>query len=150
MRIDVMITEDESNWYFNKFSPIHLLRTYRDNIWEFKFLILGLKGLSVLFGMQLQETLCAIINISDSFSYEKLLVLLHSSFRQCQYNIQFCLLDLQPSLDKLVYPAKHYVFIQIRQRVKNIFKSFSLGAFSGMNLYIFLLIFKEENIFFFS
>ena len=87
MRIDVMITEDESNWYFNKFSPINLLRTYRDNIWEFKFLILGSKGLSVLFGMQLQETLCAIINICDSFSYEKLLVLLHSSFRQCQYNI---------------------------------------------------------------
>ena len=34
MRIEYMIREDESNWYFNKFSRLLLLKTYRDNKWE--------------------------------------------------------------------------------------------------------------------
>ena len=34
MRIEYMIRKDESNWYFNKFSPLLLLKTYRDNKWE--------------------------------------------------------------------------------------------------------------------
>ena len=34
MRIEYMIREDESNWYFKKFSPLLLLKTYRDNKWE--------------------------------------------------------------------------------------------------------------------
>ena len=37
MRVKDMITLDESNWYFNKFSPLLLLKTYRDNKWEFEF-----------------------------------------------------------------------------------------------------------------
>ena len=37
MRIRDMITLDESNRYFNKFSPLLLLKTYRDNKWEFEF-----------------------------------------------------------------------------------------------------------------
>ena len=37
MRIKDMITQDESNWYFNKLSPLLLLKTYRDNKWEFEF-----------------------------------------------------------------------------------------------------------------
>ena len=36
MRIKDMITQDEFNWYFNKFPPIEL-KTYRDNKWEFEF-----------------------------------------------------------------------------------------------------------------
>ena len=44
MRIKDMITQDESNWYFNKFSPLLLLKTYRDNKWEFEFWSSGLKG----------------------------------------------------------------------------------------------------------
>ena len=31
MRIKDMITQDESNRYFNKFSPLLLLKTYRNN-----------------------------------------------------------------------------------------------------------------------
>ena len=34
MKIEYMIREDESNWYFNKFFPLVLLKTYRDNKWE--------------------------------------------------------------------------------------------------------------------
>ena len=37
MRIKDMITQDESNWYFNKLSPLLLLKTYRDNKWESEF-----------------------------------------------------------------------------------------------------------------
>ena len=37
LRIEVMIREDESNWYFNKFSPLLLLRMYRDSKWESQF-----------------------------------------------------------------------------------------------------------------
>ena len=37
MRIKVMIILDECNWYFNKFSPLLLLKMYRDNKWEFEF-----------------------------------------------------------------------------------------------------------------
>ena len=33
----VMITEDKSNWYFNKFSPLLLLKTQKVNKWEFGF-----------------------------------------------------------------------------------------------------------------
>ena len=46
MRIMDMITQDESNWYFNKFSPLHLLKTCRDNKKEFEFWCEGLKGWS--------------------------------------------------------------------------------------------------------
>ena len=35
MRIEYMIREDESNWYFNKFSPLLVL--YRDSKWESQF-----------------------------------------------------------------------------------------------------------------
>ena len=104
--------------------------------WEFKFLILGLKVLSVLFGMQLQETLCAIINISDSFSYELLLVLLRSSFRQCQYNIKFCLLNFTAIFGEACLSNEAYVFIQMRRRFKTFLRVFRLGAFSEKNLYI--------------
>ena len=38
-----MITLDESNWYFNKFSPLLLLKVYSDNKWEFEFWYSGLK-----------------------------------------------------------------------------------------------------------
>ena len=38
MRIKDMITQDENNWYFNKFSPLILLKMYRDNRREFEFL----------------------------------------------------------------------------------------------------------------
>ena len=31
MRIKDMITQNESSWYFNKFSPLLLLKTYRDH-----------------------------------------------------------------------------------------------------------------------
>ena len=31
MRIKDMIIQDESNWYFNKFIPLLLLKTYTDN-----------------------------------------------------------------------------------------------------------------------
>ena len=44
MRIKDMITEDESNWYFNKFSQLPLLKMYRDNKWEYEFSCQGLKG----------------------------------------------------------------------------------------------------------
>ena len=37
MRIEDMITQDKSNWYFNNFSPLLLLKMYRDNKWEFEF-----------------------------------------------------------------------------------------------------------------
>ena len=37
MKIKDMITLDESNWYFNKFSSLLLLKTYEDNKWEFEF-----------------------------------------------------------------------------------------------------------------
>ena len=37
MRIEYMIREDESNWYFNKFSPLLLLKKYRDSKWESQF-----------------------------------------------------------------------------------------------------------------
>ena len=37
MRIEYMIREDESNWYFNKFSPVLLLKEYRDSKWESQF-----------------------------------------------------------------------------------------------------------------
>ena len=38
MRIEVKIREDDSNWYFNKFSPLLLLKKYRDSKWEYQFL----------------------------------------------------------------------------------------------------------------
>ena len=44
MGIEDMITQDESNWYFNEFSPLLLLKTYKDNEWEFEFWYQGLKG----------------------------------------------------------------------------------------------------------
>ena len=44
MRIEYMIREDESNWYFNKFSPVLLLNKYRDSKWESQFWSYGLKG----------------------------------------------------------------------------------------------------------
>ena len=44
MRIKDMITKDEPNWYFNEFFPLLLLKTYRDNKWEFEFWCYGLKG----------------------------------------------------------------------------------------------------------
>ena len=44
MRIEYMIREDESNWYFNKFSPLLLLNKYRDSKWESQFWSYGLKG----------------------------------------------------------------------------------------------------------
>ena len=31
MRIDCMIKEDERNWYFKKFSPLLLLKKYRES-----------------------------------------------------------------------------------------------------------------------
>ena len=34
MRLEYMIREDVSNWYFNKFSPLRLLKKYRDCKWE--------------------------------------------------------------------------------------------------------------------
>ena len=37
MRIEGIIREDESNWYFNKFSPRLLLINYRDSKWESQF-----------------------------------------------------------------------------------------------------------------
>ena len=37
MRIEYMIRENESNWYFNKFSPLLLLKKYRDSKWESQF-----------------------------------------------------------------------------------------------------------------
>ena len=37
MRIEVMIREDVSNWYFNKFSPLLLLKKYRNSKWESQF-----------------------------------------------------------------------------------------------------------------
>ena len=42
--IEVMISKDESFWYFNKFSPLLLLKTYRERKWEFEFWYLGLKA----------------------------------------------------------------------------------------------------------
>ena len=45
MRIKDMITQDDCNWYFNKFSPLLLLETYMDSKWEFEFLTLGFQGL---------------------------------------------------------------------------------------------------------
>ena len=42
-RIKVMIREDESFWYFNKFSPLLLLKTYGERKWEFELWYLGLK-----------------------------------------------------------------------------------------------------------
>ena len=44
LRIEDMITQGESNWYFIKFSLLVLLKTYRDNKWEFEFWYYGLKG----------------------------------------------------------------------------------------------------------
>ena len=44
MRIKDMITQDESKWYFIKFSPLCLLKMYTDNKWEFEFWCYGLKG----------------------------------------------------------------------------------------------------------
>ena len=44
MRIEDMVRKDESNRYFNKLSTLLLLKTYRDNKWEFEFYILRLKG----------------------------------------------------------------------------------------------------------
>ena len=44
MGIEDMITQDESNWYFNEFSPLLLLKTYKDNKSEFEFWYQGLKG----------------------------------------------------------------------------------------------------------
>ena len=41
MRTEYMIREDESNWYFNKFSPLLLLKKYRDSKWESQFLYQG-------------------------------------------------------------------------------------------------------------
>ena len=38
MRIEVKIREDDSNWHFNKFSPLLLLKKYRDSKWESQFL----------------------------------------------------------------------------------------------------------------
>ena len=38
MRIEVKIKEDDSNWHFNKFSPLLLLKKYRDSKWESQFL----------------------------------------------------------------------------------------------------------------
>ena len=38
MRIEVKIREDDSNWHFNKFSPLLLLKKYRDSKWEYQFL----------------------------------------------------------------------------------------------------------------
>ena len=38
MRIEVKIKEDDSNWHFNKFSPLLLLKTLRDSKWESQFL----------------------------------------------------------------------------------------------------------------
>ena len=37
MRIEGIIREDESNWYYNKFSPLLLLKKYRDSKWESQF-----------------------------------------------------------------------------------------------------------------
>ena len=42
MRIEHVIREDESNWYFNKFSPLLVL--YKDSKWESQFWYQGLKG----------------------------------------------------------------------------------------------------------
>ena len=38
IRIEVKIKEDDSNWHFNKFSPLLLLKKYRDSKWEYQFL----------------------------------------------------------------------------------------------------------------
>ena len=46
MRINDMNSQDESYWYFNKLSPLLLLKTYRDSKWEW---IVGFKGLKTLF-----------------------------------------------------------------------------------------------------
>ena len=51
MRIEDMITQDESNWCFNKFSPLLLLKTHRDNKWEFEFWCYGLTNGSIHFRM---------------------------------------------------------------------------------------------------
>ena len=45
MRIEYMIREDESNWYFNKFSPLLLLKKYNDSKLESQFWYQCLKGL---------------------------------------------------------------------------------------------------------
>ena len=37
MRIECMIREDECNWYFNEFSPLRLLKKYRNSKWESQF-----------------------------------------------------------------------------------------------------------------
>ena len=44
MRIKVMIEEDKSNWYFNKFFLLLLLKKYKDSKWETQFWYHGLKG----------------------------------------------------------------------------------------------------------
>ena len=53
MRIKDMITQDESNWHFNKFSPLLLLKTYRDNKWEFEFI--GLRSQRLLWGFLIKR-----------------------------------------------------------------------------------------------
>ena len=37
MGIKDMITEGESTWYLNIFSPLLLEETFKDNKWEFEF-----------------------------------------------------------------------------------------------------------------
>ena len=44
MRIKDMITLDESNWYFNKFSPPPCIGITNENFW---ILMLGFEGLTV-------------------------------------------------------------------------------------------------------
>ena len=46
MRINDMNSQDESYWYFNKLSPLLLLKTYRDSKWAW---MVGFKGLKTLF-----------------------------------------------------------------------------------------------------
>ena len=49
MGIKDVITQDESNWYSNKFSPLLLLKTYRDKQMRIWILILGFEGLITAF-----------------------------------------------------------------------------------------------------
>ena len=53
MRIKDMITQDESNWHFNKLSPLLLFKTYRDNKWEFEFI--GLRSQRLLWGFLIKR-----------------------------------------------------------------------------------------------